>query len=270
LFESGLEDPAVRPTWTTYVSRARLYETVFHASRPWYVTAAERAATWGAAAGDALGAREVTQNYAEHLMVAILRGVLSVGDHDGLLETAYQHLSPSDWGRAYWTVFRGWTDADEAVPPAFVQRLVALWDWRVSELAKDPASAVEEAKELGWLFHTPYVPDADIIRLGQATARLARGQIEMYSRWDRMLALAHTDVDGTFGIAEPVLLGQIRADFPHVAIDEVRPFLAHTLAEGSVDTKDRARSLINKLGESGFRQLKDLVDGNSGTLVGHA
>lgn len=270
LFDGGLENPATRPTWTRYVSHARLYDAVFHASRPWYVMAAEKAAMWGAAAGDALGTREVTQRYARHLMIAILRGLLSVGDHDRLLETAYQNLSPSAWGHAYWTVFRGWTDAEEALPPDFVQRLVALWEWRVSELEKDPASAVEEAKELGWLVHTPYVPDADIIRLGQATAYLAKGQIEMYSRWDRMLMLAHTDVDGTFAIAESVLLGQIRADFPHVAVDEIRPFLAHVLSAGGAETKDRARSIINKLGGRDIRQLKDLVDGDNGEPEGDA
>ena len=61
LFERGLEDPASRPTWTTYVSRCRLYSEVFRATRPWYLKAAEKAAVWRQTAGDSVGNRKITQ-----------------------------------------------------------------------------------------------------------------------------------------------------------------------------------------------------------------
>jgi hypothetical protein len=159
-------------------------------------------------------------------------------------------------------IFRDWSDAEEPVAPEYVERVVALWEWRISELGKSPhsPSAIEEAKELGWLFHTPYIPEADLIRLGQATAHLARGKLEMYSRWERMLTLAQADPDGAFRIVEAVLLAELRAEFVHVPVDDARPVLGHVLAAGNPDTQQRARRLINKLGERGFRQLKDLVD----------
>ena len=121
---------------------------------------------------------------------------------------------------------------------------------------------MEEAKALGWLFDTPYIPDTDRVRLGLATAQLAQGQLEMYSRWDHMLSLAQADPDGTFSIAELVLLAELRADYPHVSVEDVRPFLARILKAGSPDTRARARRLINRLGERGYRQLKDLLDEN--------
>ena len=250
-----------RPTWTTYVSRSPLYGTVFEALRPWYARAAKKAAVWAAAAGDVVGTRDPTQKLAIHLIVAFLRQLVSVGDEDGLLETAYENLSPSDWGHAYWAVFRDFTDAKEPVSESLVQRLVDLWEWRILELQKDEGSdrTVEEAKALGWLFRTPHIPAADLIRLGQATAGLARGHIEMYSRWEHMLVLAQSDPDGAFGIAKAVLRAQLRADFPYVAVEEVRPFLAHVLREGNSDTRDQTHSLINELGQGGFRELKDLL-----------
>ena len=55
LFQGGLEDPVRRPTWTTYVSRAHLYDTVFCALRSWYARAAEEAAVWASATGDVKG-----------------------------------------------------------------------------------------------------------------------------------------------------------------------------------------------------------------------
>ena len=213
------------------------------------------------AAGDAVGTRDPTEQLAVHLVFAFLRELVSLGDEGGLLETAYQNLSPSDWDHAYWVVFRDWTDAKESISASFVQRLVDLWQWRIRELEKDEASdrTVGEAKGLGWLFHTPYIPAADLIRLGQATARLARGRINMYSRWEHMLALAQSDQDGAFDIAKAVLGAELRADFPHVAVEDVKPFLSHVLTVGSPETRDQARSLINDLGERGFRELKNLL-----------
>ena len=130
---------------------------------------------------------------------------------------------------------------------------------RARRRTRDQDRTVEEAKALGWLFHTPHIQAADLIRLGQATARLARGHIEMYSRWEHMLVLAQHDSDGAFGIANAVLRAQLRRDVPYVAVEEVRPFLAHVLRAGNPDTRDQARSLINELGEHGSRELKDLL-----------
>ena len=208
LFDGGLEDPVSRPTWTTYISHARLYDDVFRATRPWYLRAAQTPTVWRDAVGDSFEVAEITQRYGEHLITAVLRGLVTVEDEDALLETAYQHMAPSGWRRAYWLIFRSWSDADEPPPADSVQRLLSLWEWRVSQLGTHPdaAAAMEEAKELGWLFHTPHLPDADRIRLGLETARLARGQLQMYSRWDEMLSLAQTDPDGSYLIAEEVLL----------------------------------------------------------------
>ena len=220
LFGRGLEDPASWPTWTVYISRGHLYNDVFHATRPWYLKAAEGAMVWREAVGDSFSVREITQRLGVHLVVAVLRSLVSVGDNDVLLETAYEHLHPSDWHHAYWSIFRGWSDADVPPPTHFVQRLLRLWEWRVSqlELRPDSAETVEEAKGLGWLFHTPHLPDSDRVRLGLETARLAQGQLEMYSRWDHMLALAQSHPDATFLIAETVLLAELRAEYPHVPI----------------------------------------------------
>lgn len=261
LFEDGFEDPASRPAWIAYISRGRLYDTVFRSTRPWYLQAAERVDRWGTVAGHAGGTREVTQCFAKHLIIAVVRGLLSAEEEDALLETAYRNLLPSDWGHAYWVIFRSWSDSNEPVPETLIERVVRLWEWRISELSESPESTptIEEAKHLSWLFHTPHIPDADVIRLGQATVRLAQGQIKMYSRWDRMLTLAQVEPDETFTIAESILLAELRAEFTHIPVDDIRPFLTHVLAEGGPETRKRVHRLINKLGEKGFRQLRDLV-----------
>ena len=258
LFQGGLEDPGRRPTWTTYVSRAHLYNTVFFALRLWYARATEEAAAWTSAMGDAKETLEPSEKLAIHLVIAFLRELVSVGDKDRLLENAYANLSCSDWSHAYWEVFRGWTDAEEPVPQPLVQRLVALWEWRILELGRDEESdrTVEEAKALWWLFQTPYIEAADLIRLGRPTVRLARGRIDIYSGWERMLVLAQSDADGAFDIGKTVLRAQ-----DYVPVEDVKPFLAHVLLAGSPDTRAHAHRLINQLGERGFRELRDLLQG---------
>ncbi len=262
LFDRGLEDPASSPTWTSYISQGALYNEVFRVTRPWYLKAAENAEEWREAVGDSPQARENTQRYCEHLVLAVLRGLVSVGDKDALLETAYKHFLPSEWHQPYWGIFSDWTNEDKRPPRKFVQRLLRLWEWRISQLRTSPNSpaTVEEAKELGWFFHTPYIPNEDRVRLGLKTARLAKGQLQMYSRWDQMLSLAQAHPDETFLIAEAVLLAQLRTDYPHVPVEDVRPFLAHILTAGRPDIQDRVRRLIHQLGERGFRKLKDLLD----------
>ena len=270
LFNRGLEDPASWPTWTTYIAHANVYDDVFRAMQSWYLRAAKRPVVWRKAVGDAFEVREITQRYGEHLITAVLRGLVAVGDEDGLLETAYEHMIPSDWHRAYWLIFRAGSDAGGPPDAAVVQRLLSLWKWRVSQLEaeQDAAATVGEAKELGWIFHTPHLPDADRVRLGLKTARLAQGQLQMYSRWAEMLSLAEADPDGSYLIAEEVLFAGLRADFPHVPVDDVRPFLARILSAGSADIRTRARHLIDRLGERGYRQLKDLLDENGSSGKG--
>ena len=122
------------------------------------------------------------------------------------------------------------------------------------EKSKESDRTVEEAKALWWLFETPQIAAADLIRLGRATVRLARGRVEVYAEWEHMLALAQSDADGAFDIAKTVLRAQL-----YVAVEYVKPFLAHVLMAGSPETRAHARSLINKLGERGYRELKDLL-----------
>ena len=255
LLQGGLEDPVRRPTWTTYVSHARLYDAVFLTLRAWYVRAAEGVVGWASATDDSTNARKPSQGLAVHLVGAVLRGLVSVGDEDRLLETAYANLSPSDWGHAYRSVFLDWKAADQPAPKLAVRRLVDLWAWRISELRDGEASdhAMEEAQALWWLFLTPYIPAPDLIRLGRATARLARGRVEAYLAWERLHALAESDADGVFEMVDRLLRAPV-----YVPVEDVRPVLAHILKIGTPETQSHARRLINRLGERGFRQLKDL------------
>ncbi len=256
LFRESFENPAQQPTWTTYISRATLYDKVFCDLRPWYKKAIEQADVWNTAMGCVREMLKPTEKLAFHLVIAFLKNLISVGDEDELLETAYANLSCTDWDRAYWHIYRSWTDAEDPVPITLSRKVVELWEWRISELKNSKRSThiIEQAKTLWWFFETPHIDDADRIRLGQVTARLAKGRVGTYLNWERMLRLARIDLDGVFDIATHVLRTQ-----KYVPTEDVKPFFSFLLQVGSGDIRIRARYLINQLGERGFRDLRELL-----------
>ena len=262
LLQRGIEDPVAHPGWTAYIVRDALYGAVFDELRPWYVRAASNAAMWKSElARVAQRPREVTKRFAGHLVTAFLRGWIRRGDDDGLLEIAYANLSPSDWGHAYFSTYRDFRDGDGAVPPAIIERLVELWEWRVAELTRKRGAeaAREEAKALGRFLSTPHIPAEAIVRLGLDTARLAEGRVML--DWGGLLELAHSNPEGAFEIADAVLDGTLRARHGYVPVDEVKPFLRLVLRTTEAEVQERVRGLIDRLGERGYRDFKDLLHG---------
>ena len=262
LLQGGLEDPVANPAWTAYIIRNVLYDAVFHALRPWYAEAARNAAMWNAKLGRvAQRPGEVTKAFAGQLVTAFLRGWIRRGDDDRLLETAYANLSPSDWAYAYFRIFRDFRDGDGPVPAAIIERLTALWEWRVSELTRQlgTEATAEEAKGLARFLSTPHIPAEAVVRLGPDTARLAEGRVML--NWGELLELAHSNPEGAFEIADAVLRGTLRARHGYVLVEEVKPLLGLILRTAGAEVGDRARALIDHLGERGYRDFKGLLDG---------
>jgi hypothetical protein len=262
LFAGGAEEPLSKPAWGAYITRARLYDSVFREIRPWYLRAAQIAGTdsgWKAQEGDRWS---LTDHLAQHALIACVRGLAAVGDEDRFIETVFTNVPVRDRGHACWTIFRGWSDSMQAPSSEYVQRLIGFWDWRLSTLegASEAQDTVEEAKGLGWFMRTPFLPDEAVVRLGLRTTRLARGNVELYTEWERLRELAHVDLEGVFGIAELTLSAQIRAAHPYVPVEEVMPFLEQILQCNQESVSNRATTLIHRLGEHGYAQFGKLLE----------
>lgn len=260
LFEGGDLLPLERPAWAAYITHAAFYDAVFRALRPWYVRGAAAAAL--AAKHDDVPDRHLsaTSHLAQHAVIAVIRGQASPGDEDRFVEQVFGNVPVRDRAQAYWGIFRGWSDSEEAPGDELIARVVAFWKWRLASLA---ASATPEAKEeatgLGWLLRTPYIPSAVVVELGLETARLAQGELEFYSEWERMRELAAADPDRALRIAELVLTAQLRQPHGFVPVDDVMPFLELVMRIGPDETKQRAVDLIHRLGERGYGQFGALL-----------
>ena len=262
LLEGGATQPFEHPAWGAYVARSRLYDSTFKMLRPWYQGAAEAAATTAGRKTSEERHWSLTGKLAQHVMIAVLRGLAAVGDPDRLVETTFANVPVEERGRAYWLVFRDWSDAETPPPESLVARLLAFWEWRLDQLeaVEDGEDVPEEAQGLGWFLRTPYLPDETVLRLGLRTARAAKGQLKMHTEWDRLRDLAATDVDAVFEIAELVLEAQLADAHHFVPVDEVKPLLRVVLDRGNAQTQARARRIVNRSGEAGYDDFRDLVE----------
>ena len=266
LLGGGVENPTESPAWTGYVWRARFYDGVFEALRRWYVEAAEKAEGWSLAVRECeFFHRDMPAIFAQHLLQAVERGLLSPDDSDGLLEVAYANLPPNGWDSAYRATYHAWTR--EMPTEKGVQRLVDVWRWRVAELQCRPTSSatIEEAKALAWFLRLPHMADDDLLELGPETAILAAGQFSLSRLRDRLVRLAEADADRAFLIVEAVFTAQLTEEHPYFPTKETKPFFQLVLTRGNSDTQDRARQLIHQLGERGDRDLMSLLRSNRDT-----
>jgi len=260
LFDGGATEPVEHPTWGTYLARGRFYDIVFRDLRAWYARAADAAPD--PTPGSEQSNWSVSRNLAEHTIVAIVRGAAAIGDDDHLVEQVFSRTRVEDRVHAYWSIFRGWSDAKTPVPEEFVLRLVAFWDWRASILEGQAESEErgDEADGLGWFLVTPYIPPTEAIRLGLRTLRIASDDRRTGgSAWERLGELTQHDAVGTFELVELLARRALASDFPYLPFPQVAPPLRAALNAGNAETRMRARRLIHDMGERGLLEFGALL-----------
>lgn len=225
LLAEGLHDPLSNPTWGTYLLRGGFFDPVFRRLRPWYVRASESMpATNERPTRDRRWS--VPRALAEHVLVAVVRGLATVGDSDCLVETTFRGASSESKSDVYFDLFAAWNEPDSKVPPEFVSRLVAFWEWRLAELEAKPRTPESEKEADGFLnfLSSSYIPSQEAIALGRRTAQLSSA--DEHSRphaWDRLGELAAADVAGAFEILELLVERELKARFPYLRLERLGP-----------------------------------------------
>ncbi|HXG96343.1 MAG TPA: hypothetical protein VNJ06_04435 [Gemmatimonadales bacterium] len=262
LFAGGFAPPGVNAGWAGYITAQHFFAGVFEPLRRWYVAAAQ------ALPEDRSGGTESDRTWSpsrhllSHLAFAWLWGVATPDDVDRLIPTAFARAPVKDLSHLYWEIFRGWTDRKEAPQREEVDRLLSFWNWRLTVVGAEPdtPARTEELTALGWLALIPWLEDAQVLPLLGRTSELAGGRFTMeHSLWKRVDGLVARDPDAGFAIAAQMMGAVFKSDYPFVNADDLRPILKGALARGNGTTKQRARDLIHKLGETGVGQFGDLL-----------
>ena len=205
----------------------------------------------------------LTKFLTEHVLIAMLRGLVVPGDSDLLLETTYERVPVAERVHTYWSVWRDRRNDAEATPDEFIERILSFWSWRLDVLEQKPASParLEELKGLNWFLRTPNLPDEEVLRLGQRTVALADGEIASHNAsWERLAELAEVDTATTFELAERIVRANLRQEHPYLVFEEVAPIFRAALASGAETVHERATRLIHQLGEQGFGEFGRLLD----------
>jgi len=260
LFAGGAASPATNPAWGTYLAHGGFYDDAFRELRPWYLIAADAAPD--PSPGSEKSHSSISRSLAEHIIVALVRGVAKIGETDRLVERVFERVRPEDRQHAYWSIFRGWSDAKGRIPEDFARRLVEFWEWRVVLLEHEPESGerADEADRLLWLLRTPSIAAVDAIRLGLRTLQLGddkagRGP----ALWDRLAELATVDAVGAFELVALVISRGLATETPFLRYPQVAPALRVALTSSDVDVRRRARRLIHMMGDRGLFEFGELL-----------
>ncbi|MDB4909077.1 MAG: hypothetical protein JWO05_3861 [Gemmatimonadetes bacterium] len=256
LLDDATASPTSNPVWAAYLARAGFVDSAFVLLRPWY---AQAIANPLVIAGEGPSRTwEPERHLVEHVLIALLRGLASIGENDNLIENTFAHAPAEDISHGLWTIFRGWSDASEqseSVPVEYVARLVDLWRWRLSQLEGEIESERldEEANGLLWLCLTPWISVQDVIMLGVRTLRLVRNANgTLHLLWRRLEELAAADPDGTYLMMERAVEIELTSKWPRVPEKELGPVFRAAFSLGSASTQSAALLLLNRLGDEGY------------------
>jgi hypothetical protein len=259
LLDGGIQHPSQHPAWAAYVRRDRLLDVVFQIIRPWYAATASALSTNGGGLPED-DRDETTEAFTIHVITGVVRGLCNAGDADALVENTFRFARMDKRTHAYWAVYRGWSDSAAEPHPPLARNIIRFWSWRLEELEGSDRSEAreEEADGLCWFIATPHLPATDVVSLGLRTVRLLGSKHNtVESAWDRLSALAGADPAGVFEIAAHVIELHLADDHVYLPYEDVAPSLRHAIRSGG-SLRDRAISLLHRLGERGHPEYADL------------
>jgi hypothetical protein len=270
LFEGGAAAPLENPAWPAYLTRASFFNDVFQLLRPWYLKAAIALAERGESPPSA-DQFSPPQALVSHVLIAFLRGLVSIGDPDRLLEKAFSGARGKLKSHAYWEVYAGWRESKEPVPADFVERLVAFWEWRLNDLESDchGEDAGQEVAGLLQFVMTPYVPAEDAIGLGRRTiGLLPKSHDPTRVAWERLAELATADAVGAYEVIEPLVERVMATKYPYLPYEKVAPVLRAVFRGANESVRLRARHLVHELGNQGHVEFGSLLKAEDASAKG--
>lgn len=258
LLDCGSESPGAQPAWALYIESSNVSPVIFPYCRAWYA----RHASWLPTDGSAPEQDpdwSLAEPFALHVVWACINGACRPGDADSLIENTFSRVPVDARNRAYWSLWRSFTDA-KRLRPELRRNLLAFWESRVTALESAPAteSRAAEVDGLCQLIGTPHLAVRDVIRLGQRTTALLGSKKRVTGMvWDRLEKLAEKDAKGTLVIVERLVNATLGSDYAYLTIDDVAPPLRSAIRAGG-KTRETALALVNRIGNAGFTEFEVL------------
>lgn len=249
--------PYCEAAWETYLTYSRLFANVFDVLKFEYGRAIERLDSKTSVTrrrGDP------DERLAEHLMVMYWQGRLDLDEQDGLLPRFYIQATAKIRRHALAFIGRSLRPEEEPIDPRIVERLQHLWDRRLKAATAGARSdgAIELAGFDQWFASAAFEPTW---ALEQMLAALRIGAApEPDDRVMKELSRAAlSDPTNALECLERFAILDIEGWRLYSYRDDVRAILAGALTVSDQSVQERAKALINRLGERGLHVFRDVL-----------
>lgn len=259
VFAPAPEAPHLQPGWIGYLELREVSDELFRDLRPWYREFLASVEPVDNEQFQRAGNAETLEAAARHVVRAVIRG--SLPPSDSLAEALFTRAPVAVVGRAYWSLFREWTDAAQPVSREIQQGLLRLWERRLNILESDAAAerARDEAAEMDWLVRIPHIPLDEVIPLARRTIALASRRGRVRPMWERVGEFSQVDPAAALEMTSDLVDARLQGDYPDFPMHIVGPILQRGLASADEGSRERARWLVHRLGEAGFTEFGALL-----------
>lgn len=140
IFPSAPDNAELRDAaWNTYICWCEPYDPMFGLLRAEYEAAIERVPA--GRSRDLSNSHEADQNLGEHFVTFYWRGILPMSMLERWFEKASDELAAHSMG----FIGRALRNTTGDIPPAFLQRIQQLWDWRLEVITTEAGQHPHEA-----------------------------------------------------------------------------------------------------------------------------
>ena len=244
--------------WESYITFCPLYNNVFEVMHEEYSYAVERI---DATESEKRTLRDPDHYLAQHLMTLYWRGKLSIEQPNSLLARFFE-LAPDELRcDSLEFIGRSLRNTNEEIEPQILNQLQLLWEQRLdtARTATSPISHASELAAFGWWFVSGKFDDSWAIAQLKEVLELV-GKVELERLVVKRLA---TLADAIPATAVEFLRLLLEGDNGTWRIygwrNEARTILTTALQGSNDQTRQIAIALINRLGEQGYLEFRELL-----------
>jgi len=244
--------------WESYISFCHPYNNVFDMLREEYARAVQRIKTTSA---EQSGLIRPEVSLSEHLMVFYWRGKIGLENETDLITQFFLKAPDSLRAHAIEFIGRILCDMKDIVPVENLDRLKALWSWRLDS-ARTATPTYEFTMELGgfgwWLISGKFDDSWTIAQFKEAL--LLGAQIEpAHKIVEHLATLVDSKPTTVVECLELLIEGDEEGWHVYVWRQHIKKIISSALRTTDKNVKRNATELLNRLGARGFLDFRELI-----------
>ena len=197
-----------------------------------------------------------------HLMAFYERGLLKLGESQGLLTLFYQFASDELCAYALKSVGESLENITYIIPEEIFTRITSLWEYRFAQIRSTPQSHSAELLAFGWWFISNKLdPIWSINQLNEVLILTPNQQIDAADQIvSQMANMANSYGENLIDCLD--LITEHTQELWQIDLwkDEIRTILLTSLKSTSSSAKQKSAAYINKLAARGYMHFRDLLD----------